>query len=176
MNIILRRNGGERALVAFSRPRVYRPWGLLGEMNTLARETRDSWKPFTLEHSLVPRADMYEEEDQLVMKIELPGIDKKDIDISLEGDRLTIKAEKKEEVKEEATLHTQERYYGQYFRSVTLPYPINEENISATFDNGVLELRLPKAEEVKARKIEIKGHLPEGDTKKRLRKPGQKKN
>lgn len=175
MNIILRRNGGERALVAFSRPRVYRPWGLLGEMDTLARETRDSWRPFTSEYSLVPRVDMYEEEGQLVIKTELPGIDKKDIDISLEGDRLTIKAEKKEEVKEEATHHTRERYYGRYFRSVTLPYPIEEENISATFDNGVLELRLPKAEEVKALKIEIKGQLPESETKKRLRKPKQKK-
>jgi HSP20 family protein len=75
---------------------------------------------------------------------------------TLEGDRLTIKAEKKEEVKEDATHHTRERYYGQYFRSLTLPYPVKEDEISATFEKGVLELRLPKGEEVKPKRIEIK--------------------
>ena len=171
MAVIIRRNGGERALVPF-----YRPLSLLDEMDSFTREMWDSWKPFTFDHSLVPHADLYEEKGELVMKTELPGIDKKDLDITLEGDRLTIKAEKKEEVNEDATHHTRERYYGQYFRSVTLPYPVKEEEISATFDKGVLELRLPKAEEVKTKKIEIKAHLPEGETKKRQRKPGQKKN
>ena len=109
------------------------------------------------------------------MKTELPGIGKEDLDITLEGDRLTIKAEKKEEVNEDATYHTRERYYGQYFRSVTLPYPVKGNKIDATFENGVLELRLPKAEEAKARRIEIKARLPEGGNKKRLRKARQEK-
>ena len=170
MNIILRKNGSDRALIPF-----YRPWGLLDEMDRFAREMWDSWRPFTLEPSLVPHSDIYEEKGQLVMKTELPGIDKKDVDVTLEGDKLTIKAEKKEEVKEDATHYTRERYYGQYFRSVTLPYPVKEGEISAAFDNGVLELRLPKAEEVKAKKIEIKAELPQGETKKRERKPRQKK-
>ncbi|MFC1938319.1 Hsp20/alpha crystallin family protein [Chloroflexota bacterium] len=170
MTIIVRRNGDQRVLVPF-----YRPWGLVDEMDTLAREMWDSWRPLTLEHSLVPHTDMYEEKDQLVLKTELPDIDKKDLDITLEGDRLTIKAEKKEEVKEGVPHHTRERYYGQYFRIVTLPYPVKENKISATFDKGVLELRLPKAEEVKAKKIKIKAQLPEGETKKIARKPRQKK-
>ena len=170
MNIILRKNGGEGALLPF-----YRPWSLVDGMDTLSSEMWDSWRPFILDSSLVPRTDIYEEKDQLVMKTELPGIDKKDLDITLEGDRLTVKAEKKEEVKEEATHHTRERYYGRYFRSVALPYPIKEDEVSATFDNGVLELRLPKAEEVKAKKIEIKAQLQEAETKKLQRKPKQKK-
>jgi len=170
MNLVVRKNNGERALVPF-----YRPWGLLDDMDRFAKEMWDSWRPFNLEQSLVPHTDIYEEKNQLVMKTELPGIDKKDLDVTIEGDRLTIKAEKKEEVKEDATHHTRERYYGQYFRSVTLPYPVKEGEISATFDNGVLELRLPKAEEVKARKIEIKAELPQVETKKRERKPRQKK-
>ena len=170
MAIMLRRNGGDRALVPF-----YRPLSLIDEMDTLAREMWDNWKPFRFGDSLVPHTDIYEEKDQLVMKTELPGIDKKDLDITLEGDRLTIKAEKKEEVKEDATHHTRERYYGQYFRSVTLPYRVKEDKITATFNNGVLELRLSKAEEVKTKKIEIKAQLPQGETKKRLRKPRQKK-
>jgi HSP20 family protein len=170
MNIVLRRGGRERALVPF-----YSPWGMLDEIEALTRETWDAWKPVTSDHSLVPHTDIYEEEGQLVMKTELPGIDKKGLDISLEGDRLTVKAEKKEEVKEEATHHTRERYYGRYFRSVTLPYPVKEDSISATFENGVLELRLPKAEEVKAKKIEIKAQLPETGTNKRQRKPRKKR-
>jgi HSP20 family protein len=170
MNIVVRRNGEPRALVPF-----YHPLSLIDEMDRLARDMWDSWRPFTFDHSLVPHTDMYEEKGELVMKTELPGIEKKDLDITLEGDRLTIKAEKKEEVSEDATHHTRERYYGRYFRSVTLPYPVKEGKISATFDNGVLELRLPKADEAKAKKIEIKAQLPEGETKKRQRKPREKK-
>jgi HSP20 family protein len=170
MSIILSKNGGEGAIVPFSRP-----WGLLDYMEILARELWDVWRPYTFDYSLVPHTDVYEEKDQLVMKTELPGIDKKHIDISLVGDRLIIKAEKKEEIKEDATHHTYERYYGQYFRSVMLPYPVKEDKLTATFENGVLELRLPKAEEVKAKKITIKAHLPEAKTEKRQRKPKQKK-
>ena len=170
MNIILRRDGGERALVPF-----HSTWGLLDEIDTIARDMWDAWRPFTFDHSLIPHTDIYEEKGELVMKTELPGIEKGDVDITLEGDRLTIKAEKKEEVTEDATHHTRERYYGQYFRSVKLPYPVKEDNVSATFDNGVLEMRLPKAEEVKAKQIEIKAQLPETGTRKRQRKPRQKK-
>jgi HSP20 family protein len=170
MTIVLRRNGGERALVPF-----YRPFGLLHGMDELVREMWDTWRPFTMEQSLVPHTDMYEEKDKLVIETELPGIDKKDLDVSLEGDRLTIKAEKKEEVVDDVTHHTRERYYGRYFRSVTLPYPVKADKISASFDNGVLELRLPKAGEVKAKTIEIKAQLPKPEAKKRQRKPRQKK-
>jgi HSP20 family protein len=170
MAIIVRKNGGEGAIIPYSRP-----WGLLDDIETLAREMWDGWRPYTFEYGLLPYTDIYEEKDGLVMKTELPGVNKKDLDISLSGDRLTIKAEKKEGVKEDATHHTHERYYGQYFRSVTLPYPVKEDEITAIFANGVLEVRLPKAQEVKAKKIEIKAHLPEGKAGKRQRKPREKK-
>ena len=171
MNLVLRRNGGERVLVPF-----YRPWGLFDEVDKIARDMWDDWKPFMSDSGLAPHTDIYEEKGELVMKTELPGLDKKDLDISLEDGRLTIKAEKKEDVEEDATHHVRERYHGQYFRSVTLPYPVKEDSITATFDNGVLELRLPKAEEVKARKIEIKAQQPsQGEIQKRGRKPRQKK-
>ena len=170
MNIILRKNGIDRGLVP-----LHHRWDLLDEMDRMAKEMWDAWRPVTMVRGLIPHTDMYEEKDELVMKTELPGIDKKDLDITLEGDRLTIKAEKKEEVKEDATHHTRERYYGQYIRSFTLPHPVKEGRISATYDKGVLELRLPKAEEVKAKKIEIKAQLPEGEPKKAVRKPRQKK-
>ena len=109
------------------------------------------------------------------MKTELLVIDQKDLDIGLEGDRLTIKAERKEEVKEDTTHHTREMYYGRYYRSVTLPYHVKEDKITATYDNGMLELRLPKAEEVKTKKIGIKAQIPESKIKKRQPKLKQKK-
>ena len=165
MAIIVRRNGGERALVPF-----YHPASLFDEMDTLARGMWDSWRPFSSDNSLVPHTDVYEEKNQLVMTTELPGIDKEDLEITLEGGRLTITAKKKEEVTEDTTHHTRERHYGQYFRSVTLPYPVKENKINATFENGVLELRLPKAEEAKAKRIEIKAQLPQGAPKKRQKK------
>ena len=118
---------------------------------------------------MVPHTDIYEENDQLVMKTELPGINKEDVNITLQGDRLTIKAEKKEVVVEDAACYTRERQYGQYLRSVTLPFPVKEDEISATFENGVLELRLSKAEESKAKKIEIKARLTEGKQEKRIK-------
>ncbi len=171
MNITLYRNP-TRALTTWTP--FYRPLGLLDEMEELAQEFWSSWQPDFLGTTLVPHTDVYEEKDQLVVKTELPGITKKELEVTLEGDMLTIKAEKKEEVTEDATHHTRERYYGKYVRSMSLPYHVNGDNISATFDNGVLELRIPKAEEVKTKRIEVKAQLPQGERKKRQRKPKQK--
>jgi len=165
MSLIVRRNGGRRGLIPFNH-RV----SVLDEMDRFASEMWDTWRPLPFAESRVPQTDVYEEKDKLVVKTELPGISKDDLDISLEKGRLTIKAEKKDEVKEDTTHHTRERYYGQYFRSMDLPYPVEEDKISATFDNGVLEIDLPKAEEVKAKKIEIKAQLPEDETKKKTKK------
>jgi HSP20 family protein len=170
MAIVLRRNGGERALVPY-----YRSLGLFDEMDKLSADMWDAWRPFAAEQSLIPRTDMYEENNELVMKTELPGINQKDLEVTLEGDRLTVKAEKRDEAFEDATHHTRERYYGKYFRSVTLPYPVKEGEIQAIFDNGVLELRLPKAEEIKAKKIEVKAQLPKSEGKRRQQKPRLKK-
>jgi HSP20 family protein len=160
MSLIIRGNGGHRALVPF-----FGTPSLLDEIDMLSKDVWDSWKPFTSAGNLLPKTDMYEEKGHLVVKAELPGIGKEDVDITLEGDRLTIKAEKKGESAEDTTHHTRERYYGQYYRSVTLPYPVKEEKVSATMENGVLEIKLPKAEEVKAKKIEIKAQLPKSKRK-----------
>ena len=164
MNILVRRNDGEQALVPF-----YSPLSLLGAMDRLAGNIWDSSKPYTLDTNFVPHADIYEENDQLVMKTELPGINKEDVNITLQGDRLTIKAEKKEAVVEDVACYAHERQYGQYFRSITLPFPVKEDEISAIFEDGVLELRLSKAEESKARKIEIIARVTTGKQEKRIK-------
>src|SRR4030066_546380 len=108
MNILIRRNDGEQALVP-----LYSPLNLLGAMDRFAGNIWDSSKPYTLDTSMVPHTDIYEENDQLVLKTELPGIDKEDVNITLQGDRLTIKAEKKEDVVEDTTCYARERQYGQ---------------------------------------------------------------
>lgn len=138
-------------------------------MDRFAGNIWESSKPYTLDTNLVAHTDIYEENDQLVMKAELPGIAKEDVNITLQGDRLTIKAEKKEAVFEDAACYARERQYGQYTRSIDLPFPVKEDEISATFENGVLELRLSKAEESKAKKIEIKARLIEGKQEKDLK-------
>ena len=165
MIIVRRRNSDKHALIPF-----YQQWSLLDEMDRFARRTWDSWQPSEFDAGLVAYTDVYEQEDHLVVKTELPGTNEEDLNITLEGDRLTIKAEKREESAEDATHHTRERHYGQYFRSVTLPYPVKTGEISATFENGVLEIRLPKVEEVKAKKIEIKAQLPKDTGKTRKEK------
>jgi HSP20 family protein len=129
----------------------FRPFRLLEEVEQMARTAFDT--------DMTPKTDMFEEEDQLVIKAEMPGVGKKDLDISLEGDVLTIKAEKKEE-KEEGkkgtTNYTRERRFGQYIRYMTLPSRVDADNITATLKKGLLEIRMPKAEAPKPKQIEIK--------------------
>jgi HSP20 family protein len=101
--------------------------------------------------------DMYEHKDELVMRVELPGVKKEDIDVSLEGDELTIGVEKKrEEVAEEACYYCCERSFGHYSRTISLPFPVDADKISSTFENGLLAVKLPKAEAAKAKHIEVK--------------------
>ena len=100
--------------------------------------------------------DMYEVKDELVLKAELPGFKKEDVDVSIEDGRLTVKGTKKEEgLPEGATSHMTERNKGEFSRTVTLPFEVDTGKIAATLERGVLEVRLPKREEAKARHIEV---------------------
>ena len=101
--------------------------------------------------------DMYETDDEVVVKTAVPGVKSEDIDVSITGDVLTIKGETKSEEKvEKANYIRQERRYGAFSRSVTLPTSIVAEDAKADFENGVLTLTLPKAEEAKPKTIKVK--------------------
>lgn len=153
MTAIIRRSPN-RAL-ALVRP-FYRPTRLMEELDTMAREMWEAWRPVHFNGSFPYSLDVYREKDELVVKAELPGIKKKDMEITVEDDVLNIKAEKKqEEVAEDATYYNRERHFGQYFRSMSLPFHVDTDKISATFRNGLLEIRLPKAEETKGKHIEV---------------------
>ena len=101
--------------------------------------------------------DVYETDQDVVVKSSVPGIKPEDIDITITGDTLTIKGETQAEEKvERADYIRQERRYGAFSRSLTLPTSIVAEKAKAEFENGVLTLTLPKAEEVKPKTIKVK--------------------
>lgn len=104
-----------------------------------------------------PVMDVSETNDKITVKMDLPGVTKEDVNISIIGDTLQVKGEKKQEkeVKEE-NYHRIERTYGSFFRSVELPSRVVAEKITAKFKDGVLTIELPKADEVKPHAIEIK--------------------
>ncbi len=103
-----------------------------------------------------PPVDIYETEDSIVLKAELPDIDQKDIDVRIEDNMLVIKGERKHEseVKKE-NYHRIERYFGAFQRSFKLPATVVQENVAATCEKGVLTVTLPKKEEVKPKQINV---------------------
>jgi HSP20 family protein len=105
----------------------------------------------------IPSVDVSETKNDLVVKAELPGMDPKDIDISLNHGILTIKGEKKQEKEEkDENYHFIERSYGSFTRSVRLPREVQSNKIVASFKSGVLRVTLPKSEEAKKKEIKIK--------------------
>jgi len=111
--------------------------------------------------------DMFETDSEVVLKAELPGVKPEEVDVSITEDVLTIKGEHKEEKEEkEASYYRKELRYGSFSRSVRLPTSVNSEKAEAVFENGMLTLTLPKAEEVKPRQIKVKTtKLIEGEKK-----------
>jgi HSP20 family protein len=105
----------------------------------------------------MPPVDIKESGDALILAVELPGMSKENVHITLENNVLTIAGERKfeKDVKEE-NYHRIERAYGEFARSFTLPGNVRYDQVDAKFDNGVLNVVLPKAEEAKPRKIAIK--------------------
>ncbi len=104
-----------------------------------------------------PSLDVAETKNELVVKCEVPGMDPKDIDISLSDGMLTIKDEKKQEREEkEADYHLVERSYGSFSRSVQLPKEVQGDKINASYKNGILKITLPKSEEAKKKEVKIK--------------------
>ena len=103
-----------------------------------------------------PQVDVSEAPEQFILHAEIPGMDKKDIKITLQDNVLTLSGEKKlEREDKERNYHLLERSHGQFSRSFTLPSKVDDGKIKASFRNGVLEIELPKAPQAKTREIEI---------------------
>ena len=104
----------------------------------------------------LPPVDMHTTKDDLVVSVELPGVSEKDVSVSMTGDLLTIKGERRFEnqVKEQDVLHL-ERTYGKFERMIQLPMAVQADRVKATYRDGVLEIKLPKAEELKPKEVKI---------------------
>ncbi|MCD6283386.1 Hsp20/alpha crystallin family protein [bacterium] len=104
-----------------------------------------------------PLVDIKEEDNGFKVKVDLPGMDKDDICIEVDGNRLAISGERKfEQEEKKENYHFVERSYGKFYRSFTLPAIVQADKIDATYKDGVLEVNLPKKEEVKPKKVTIK--------------------
>jgi HSP20 family protein len=103
-----------------------------------------------------PTVDLFEDRDRLIVKVEVPGLKKEDIDISLHDGVLSVSGERKAEQKfENAETHRSERFVGPFHRSLTLPVAVQADKTSASYQDGVLTITLPKAEEAKPKQIQI---------------------
>ena len=103
-----------------------------------------------------PPVDVYEDEHNITLKVEVPGIDEKDIDVRVENNILTVHGERKFEKEEkEENFRRVERQYGSFTRTFTLPNTVDSEKISANYDKGILKIALPKKAEAKPKQIKV---------------------
>jgi len=134
---------------------------LQDRVNQLFNQTFGGFENFGFEQPLtsenfLPPVDIFEDEHNITMQAEIPGVKQEDLNITLENNVLTITGERKfqhEEKKE--NFHRMERRFGKFTRSFTLPASVNAENVIANFENGLLNITLPKREEFKAKQITI---------------------
>ncbi len=120
-------------------------------------------RTFVLGRQLLAPMEVFDSDGHTVVRLELPGMTMEDIDISVSDGLLTIKGEKKaeKEIKEEGR-YCSERTYGSFRRTLSVPHDLDESKIHATYDNGVLELLLPKPEEKKGRKVKVQAKKAKG--------------
>ena len=108
------------------------------------------------ERGWMPAVDVFEKEDKFVVKAELPGMKEDDINVSVVGDTLSIKGEKKTETEiKDEDYYRCERSYGTFYRSIPIPSNVDANKIEASFDDGVLEVALPKSAKIKPKKIAV---------------------
>jgi HSP20 family protein len=130
-------------------------------MNRMNRLFHESYSPEGPEEALTttsfaPPVDIYEDEHNITLKLEVPGIDEKDIDVRVEGNTLTVHGERKIEKEEkEENFRRVERQYGSFTRSFTLPSSVDPAQVSANYDKGVLKINLAKKAEAKPKQIKV---------------------
>ena len=128
---------------------------LQNRMNSLFRDMNGENDPLAAA-SFVPAVDVYEDEKKVLLKLEVPGIDQKDLDVRVENHTLTVRGERKFENEEkEENFHRIERRYGSFFRAFTLPTTVDAENVKADYHNGVLKLELAKKPEAQPKQIKV---------------------
>ena len=139
-------------------------WEPFRELNTLQsrlnrlfeEQSRGASEESLTAGAFVPQVDVYEDEHSIQLKLEVPGIDEKDLDIKVENNVLTVSGERKFEKEEkEENFRRVERRYGSFTRTFTLPTTVDSEKVSANYDKGVLKIVLPKKAEAKPKQIKV---------------------
>ena len=131
---------------------------LVAMSNRLNRTVNDPYTPRTEAPvgAWAPPVDIFERQDQLVIRAEIPGVRKEDMDVRIENRVLTLHGERKQETDfKEENAHRTERVYGAFTRSFSLPTTVDATRITATYKDGVLEVTVPKAETAKPKMVEI---------------------
>jgi len=106
--------------------------------------------------SFIPAVDVYEDEKKVVLKLEVPGIKEKDLDVSVEKNTLTVKGERKfEQEEKEENFHRIERRYGSFYRAFALPTTVDTESVAASYNAGVLKLELTKKPDAQPKQIKV---------------------
>src|ERR1700685_471289 len=128
---------------------------LQSRVNSLFRDMNGDNDPLTAA-SFVPAVDIYEDPQKVVLKLEVPGVEEKDLDVRVENHTLTVKGERKFEADEkEQNFHRIERRYGSFFRAFTLPTTVDTEGVQASYNAGVLEVELTKKPEAQPKQIKV---------------------
>jgi HSP20 family protein len=128
---------------------------LQNRMNSLFGNLAETESPLTAA-SFTPAVDVYEDAQKVVLKLEVPGIEEKDLDVRVENRTLTVKGERKFEKEEkEENFHRIERRFGSFYRAFTLPQTVDTENVDAKYEAGVLKLELKKKPEAQPKQIKV---------------------
>src|SRR3970282_313749 len=132
-------------------------WAPFEDLDVIERRMRRMLEDFGVAPAPLPAADLYETEKELIVELDVPGYDEKELALEASDHTLTIKGERmKEKEEKEKTFYLHERLERRFERKFTLPPEADVEHVEATFKAGVLEVHVPKIELAKARKIEIK--------------------
>src|SRR5947207_1711345 len=151
------------SLIRYQAPELT-PWSASDRWNTLRDELNSffelpSWSSFPRAGQLFtgwsPALDLYQSTDNIVATVELPGMRKENIEISLHDGTLTISGERKEETPAAQKAERTERYVGKFRRSITLPTRVDGNKVTASYKDGILTVTLPKAEEAKPKQIQV---------------------
>ena len=129
---------------------------LQDRMNRLFRDSFGDREEALTTSTFAPAVDVYEDEHNITLKVEVPGIEEKDIDVRIENNTLTVHGERKFEKEEkEENYRRVERQYGSFTRSFTLPNTVDAEKVSANYEKGVLNIKLAKKAEAKPKQIKV---------------------
>lgn len=150
-------------LIRWQKP-VLTPWSNLGRLTDLRDEIdrlfesplAELTRTSNLLSGWTPPLDVFEDKDNFIVKAELPGMKKEDIEVSLHDGSLSISGERKSETKhEDAELYRTERFFGRFQRTVTLPAPVAADKVKAQYKDGILTVTLAKTEQAKPKQIDV---------------------